>query len=217
MEDAEAWLEYPKHRWVYNKLELALTLGYDAGPACVPVRKSGIYIIRPTYNLYGMGVGATIRYIDITDGLDMSNHAIVPPGFFWCEAFHGTHYSTDYVNDGKRWTAMCTMVGENDPNLLTKFTKWTKIKNRRVKLPQFVNQFMDVPVINIESIGDKIIEIHLRSGNDVMYNEAIGTTLIPVWEDDENNTVDITNEDTESRYDASGNLQHVRLGYRYER
>ena len=44
-EDYHAWVEYPEHRWVFNKLEMALRFGYDAGPACVPITKSGKYII----------------------------------------------------------------------------------------------------------------------------------------------------------------------------
>ena len=31
-EDYQAWDAYPQHRWVFNKLEVALKLGYKAGP-----------------------------------------------------------------------------------------------------------------------------------------------------------------------------------------
>ena len=39
-EDFQAWDAYPQHRWVFNKLEVALKLGYRAGPACVPLPKT---------------------------------------------------------------------------------------------------------------------------------------------------------------------------------
>ena len=63
-EDYQAWDAYPESRWIFNKLELSLKLGYNAGPACVPVKEAGKYIVRPIYNLYGMGVGTSIKYLD---------------------------------------------------------------------------------------------------------------------------------------------------------
>ena len=38
-EDYQAWVEYPEHRWVFNKLETSMRFGYDTGPACVPITK----------------------------------------------------------------------------------------------------------------------------------------------------------------------------------
>ena len=64
-EDYQAWEEYPQHSWVFNKLEVALKLGYKAGPACVPLPKTSNTlfkaIIRPIYNLYGMGISAKVK------------------------------------------------------------------------------------------------------------------------------------------------------------
>lgn len=37
-EDYEAWEEYPQYRWLFNKLEVSSKLGYDCGPACVPIK-----------------------------------------------------------------------------------------------------------------------------------------------------------------------------------
>lgn len=222
MEDYEAWVKYPEYRWVYNKLELALKLGYDAGPACVPITKSGNYIIRPIYNLYGMGIGAKIVHLDTSIIDDMKNHDVVPPGYFWCEAFEGIHYSVDFIRTKAPvgsvfcWEPSCTIVGEEDRNLLTKFKSWVKIENKTFELPRFLNQ-IDVSDINLEFIGDKIIEIHLRTGNDVFYGEEVGTKIVPVWESDSETSIDIENEDPHTRYNAFGHLDHVRLGYRYER
>ena len=95
-EDFQAWQIYPEHRWVFNKLELALRLGYDAGPACVPITRSGKYVVRPIYNLYGMGIGAKVIHINIMQSKSMENHALIPPGYFWCEAFEGEHKSVDF-------------------------------------------------------------------------------------------------------------------------
>ena len=50
-----------QYRWIFNKLEYRL--GYDA-EFCVPITKPNKYIIRPIYNLYGMGVGAKVKSLD---------------------------------------------------------------------------------------------------------------------------------------------------------
>ena len=70
-EDEQAWVAFPQHRWVFNKLEVALKLGYEAGPACVPVQHTGTYIVRPIYNLYGMSVGAKRVFLRKEDADDI--------------------------------------------------------------------------------------------------------------------------------------------------
>ena len=54
--DQDAWEAYPQHRWVFNKLEVALRQGFHAGPACSRVTFEGKkkVVIRPIYNLFGM-------------------------------------------------------------------------------------------------------------------------------------------------------------------
>ena len=85
-EDYQAWIQYPQYRWLFNKLDVSLLLGYDAGPACVPITKPNKYIIRPIYNLYGMGIGAKVKSLDPRlHAEDMTHHKHVPPGNFWCE------------------------------------------------------------------------------------------------------------------------------------
>lgn len=32
-DDCEAWDKFPQHRSIFNKLDLALKLGYNAGPS----------------------------------------------------------------------------------------------------------------------------------------------------------------------------------------
>jgi hypothetical protein len=61
---------------------------------------------------------------------------------------------------------------------LTKFSRWEK-DDFDFNLPQFFIDLADVKHINIEIIGDKIIEVHLRPNPDpVEYDE-----FIPVWND----------------------------------
>ena len=132
-EDFQAWDAYPQHRWVFNKLEVALKLGYRAGPACVPLpkTKNTLFkaIVRPIYNLYGMGISAKVKtFRPMIDNELIINHGLIPPGHFWCEYFDGAHYSIDYkrTNQPKgsvwAWEPFCTLVGEKEESNLTKFT-----------------------------------------------------------------------------------------------
>ena len=224
-EDFEAWEAYPKHRWVFNKLELSQKLGYECGPACVPIEHSGMYMVRPIYNLYGMSVSAKFVYLSREDKHDMEDHKFIPPGHFWCEQFEGDHYSIDYryVYDGKggihsHWEPFNTIVGEKDA---LKFTKWTKVANKYIDLPSWIEVFQDCGFINIEFIGNKIIEIHLRTGNDIVEDDPIDTVIIPVWKDtpskliEEYIVMDYTQHENwdGSIYDASGYIENPRLGY----
>ena len=95
-EDFQCWDAYPKYRWLFNKLEVSLKLGYDCGPAGVPITKAGNYIIRPIYNLYGMSVGVRKQWLRIEDADDIQKHKFMPAGYYWCEWFEGNHYSVDY-------------------------------------------------------------------------------------------------------------------------
>lgn len=220
MNDQKAWEKYPKYRYFYNKLDLSLRLGYEAGPACVPIRCTGNYIVRPIYNLYGMGVGAHKIFIDIKDAKSMEDHDLIPPGYFWCEEFKGIHYSVDFKRSGSPknsifyWEPYSAMIGEKDKNDLTLFKSWVKIDQMDFTVPYFCND-IEVDNLNIEYIGDKVIEIHLRTGNNIMYNLPMGTKLVPVWDGFDEQRVDIENEE-DGIYDASGYLPHVRKGYRIE-
>jgi len=222
-EDFEAWNAYPQHRWVFNKLEVALRMGYDAGPTGVPISKAGMHIVRPTYNLYGMGIGAKKIYLDPEkDADDMIALAHVPPGHFWCEYFEGKHLSVDYYRSGDEWVPFCATRGvhrfEDD---LVMFDLWERIDPpKELDLPEFMHKEIKEPrYINVEAKGDKIFEIHLRSGNDHFWDYPVGTIMYPVWDTDSNDHRSdlpfVGNLHSDSfLYSASGHLQSTRLGYR---
>ena len=54
-EDSDAWLWYPKYRWVYDKLAVALSQGLVAAPHGVPPPAFPVFS-KPTINLKGMGI-----------------------------------------------------------------------------------------------------------------------------------------------------------------
>ena len=181
MEDNDSYRLYPHHRKWFNKLYVAELFGYDCGPAGVAPTKDGTYVIRPIYNLSGMGVGAEVKEIKAGD------LTMVPAGYFWCEYFVGNHFSIDYKRENNVWIPFSAMIGthENEDNLV-KFEVWEKIEIPNLELPDFI-QKIDVEYINVESKNDKIFEIHLRPGNKEIWNLPMGSKLHPLWEDDVEN------------------------------
>lgn len=157
-EDVDAWYRYPHYRQWVNKLHVADQFGYLCGPAGIPVPRPDTYVIRPIYNLAGMGVGAKLIYLAPED------LSLVPPGYFWTEQFKGTHYSIDYTRDQQGFTQLNCYIGVNDPHCLSRFYHWKKSNHQFILPPQLAS--IHIPRINIEVIGDKIIEVHLRNGFD---------------------------------------------------
>tara|TARA_X000001382_G_scaffold62031_1_gene42728 strand:+ start:2196 stop:2912 length:717 start_codon:yes stop_codon:yes gene_type:complete len=223
MDDVDAWKAYPQNSWIFNKLELALTLGYDAGPACVPISKKGKYIIRPIYNLYGMGIDAKVIELDPEkDSQAIRDHAYLSPSHFWCEYFEGDHVSVDYKKTTNSigntsaypWEPIHAMRGKvNDKNLRL-FESWERIEVPKEcqYLPHWFPD--DVDDLNVEWRGEHIIEVHLRSGNDAMYDMDIGEFLYPVFNVSEKRFgTFVGNDDPEGDYSASGILSEIREGY----
>jgi hypothetical protein len=233
--DYQAWYAYPQYRWLFNKLELSLKLGYHAGPAGIPVEQTGFYIVKPVYNPYGMGIGASKRWLSdhepFTSWLnteeykEMSNHKHIPPGYFWCEWFEGCHYSIDYKKEreaSSKWSPVNATQGfhKNEVNL-TKFDYWVNIEPPEIELPKWVHE-LETEELNVEFKDNKIIEIHLRSGNDIALVTNIGDKIYPAWEGD--NLGDVTDlefipnlSNDQEDYTACGNISDVRLGYYIER
>lgn len=177
--DEEIWGDIPKEdKWVFNKLDVALKGGIKCGLREIKVPYPGHYIIRPIYNLSGMGYEASKTYLTpaITE-------ALVPPGYFWSEELKGKHISVDYT-DGE---VSLVVEGFKGNYTLQYWDKWVKLKNNKAPTPP---SFLE-PIIkkykhvNIEFIGGKVIEVHLRENPDFKgHNYGV---LIPVWDDKEFN------------------------------
>jgi hypothetical protein len=200
VDDVSAWQQYPQHHTWFNKLWLSEQLGYVCGPGGVPVPRTGWYVVRPIYNLRGMGLGAQLQQLEPTD-----LHS-VPAGYFWCEQFVGTQYSADYVWRDGCWQQLQCMRAVNDRNKLYKFTSWHRVEKTLV-LPELLNCLQDCAHINVEFIKNNIIEVHLRSTPDPQYNE-----LIPVWQ---NNEIEAPQGYVwiDSLDNADGLLPETRLGF----
>ena len=214
MQDDDAYKKYPQHHNWFNKLWVAEKLGYKCGPAGLAPEEDGVYVVRPVYNLSGMGVGATVKEIKAGDTTQ------VPAGYFWCEYFDGPHYSADYVWEYDRdnimgewkepWKGKSCWQGTNMPLNLTKFVEW-KRSDYIPSVPNELVELRDVSHINVEFIGDNVIEVHLRPSPDPQYDH-----IIPVWKSDEGKVSHylMHGYKYESSYDdADKQLNDPRIGF----
>jgi len=210
-EDWEVWDRYPHHRWVFNKLELSLKLGYLAGPTPSPVPKTAEYIVRPIYNLSGLAAGAKFMHLEQEKIYDL------PPSYFWCEKFCGEHLSVDYVWDNAGIRPVHFSVGDTDLHNLSRFKKWYVVEHRHIELPTWINNFSDVGKLNIEFVNEKIIEIHLRHGD---YFPEGSTEVIPIWsttpEDEIEKLLAMGYTFDDCYTDAENNIEDPRLGHMWK-
>ena len=199
IEDRDAWHLWPHHRNWFNKLWVSLQQNYVCGPCGVAPPQSAYYVVRPIYNLSGMGVGARKQFLK---GEDVTQ---VEPGYFWCEWFDGPQHSVTYEWIGK-WVPTSSWQGTLNHNDLTRFLSWKKSTYMPL-LPAMFDILQDVKVINVEWINDKVIEVHLRGSPDPQESNE----YIPVWADQEvpnNAPIWIPSYD-----DADGFLTTPRLGF----
>ncbi len=174
-EDWEIWEKIaPEDLWVLDKLILSKRLGYLCGPKGVDVPYKDLYVVRPCVNFMGMGRGAKLIEIES----DTDKHKDIPIGYFWCEVFTGRHLSVDYVYDQQ---VLCVEGFRYQNSPLYRFNKWKRVGDE-MPYPEFLRGLTQQPkYVNVEYIGDKIIEIHFRHNPDFQNGEL---ELIPVWKGD---------------------------------
>lgn len=172
LESNDEWNKiHPSDLWVYNKLFLSRVLGYTCGPVGTTVPKPDFYIVRPSFNLLGMGRFARKEWL-----YKYTDH--IHPAEFWCEIFEGEHLSVDFRNQESELVVLGTR-DEDDPYY--KWKKWEKL-DLKIKFPDILNNLKgNYEYINCEFINGKLIEVHFRQNPDFRYNNTIA---IPVWDDE---------------------------------
>lgn len=181
--------------WIYNKLQLSRLLGHNAGPIGCPVSKEGWYIVRPAINFLGMGRCAFKKWIS----LDMDPDDYGQPGDFWCEWFDGEHLSVDFYNKEPILTVRGVKKHSSEES---EWLRWEKI-DKKVDFPSILDKISDkYSQINIEMIGDKIIEVHLRHNPDFKWGNRVA---IPVY--------DIKNQKIPDGYRFVESLDYNRQGF----
>jgi hypothetical protein len=158
-EDADSWTWYPRHRWVYDKVAVALSQGLAAAPHGVEPKKYPVFS-KPITNLKGMGVGSRV----LRDAADYTTH--YAPGHMWMTLLDGRHVSSDVaVLDGKPvWWRHATGA----PGAEGTFDYWTVHADADAAIEAHCGAWIAQHLadysgmLNLETIGGRAIEVHLR-------------------------------------------------------
>ena len=158
-EEQDAWHLFPQHRWMFNKLLVAESQGLRVGlhgmdPPSYPV------FSKPVYNMRGMGVGSRV----LRSAGEYQRY--LRPGHIWMELLEGEHVSSDVaVVCGKSvwWRhAVGQALGGG------KFDYWTVLAESRPVIQRYCGEWIErhlpgyTGIVNLETIGARIIEAHLR-------------------------------------------------------
>ncbi len=177
--DAAAWRLNPRHRHLYNKLDLALGAGLRAAPCGVDPCDFGFapedqVFVKPIMNLAGMALGARALSAD---------RVPVEPGSFWCERLRGVHTSSDaLVEEGRAiWFAHTRGAEEKDAERSVYWEIGVEAPELETRLGAWIAEHLQgyTGLCNIELIGGRPIEVHLRGSNG--FFDFYGPDFLPAW------------------------------------
>ncbi len=158
-EDGDAYLWYPRYRWVYNKLSVAESQGLDCAPHGLEPPHFPVFS-KPIYNMRGMGSGSKLLR-SLAEYKDAQR-----PGHMWTTLLEGEHVSTDVavVDGDPRWWRHTT----GDPLPGGMFDHWVVSAEAQLQLEAYCGEWIRTHLagytgmLNLETIGGRIIETHLR-------------------------------------------------------
>jgi hypothetical protein len=158
-DDSMAYDLNPRHRWIYDKLTVARSQGIECAPQGIAPPHYPVFS-KPVTNLKGMGVGSCV----LRDQRDYREHC--KTGDFWMTLLSGDHISTDWaVVDGEaQWCRHALGI----PSAAGTFDYWIIEANSRPKVEKYSKDWIRrnfedyTGMLNIETIGGRIIEAHLR-------------------------------------------------------
>ena len=181
-EDGDAYLWYPRHKWIYNKLLIAESQGLPCAPHGIDPPSFPVFS-KPIYNMRGMGPGS--RIIRSAKEYKQAQR----PGHMWMQLLEGEHISTDVaVVDGEaRWSRHSHGMAIGDGM----FDYWVVEAARRPSLETYIDEWIATNlqgytgIINVETIGGRIIETHLRFSDQWpdLYGEGWIDALIGLYRD----------------------------------
>jgi hypothetical protein len=158
-DDPDAWQLYPAHRWIYDKLAVALSQGLQAAPHGVMPERFPVFS-KPITNLRGMGV-------DSRPILSAQDYATAQTaGHFWSTLLTGAHVSSDaaLIDGNPVWWRHTT--GEPGPG--GTFDHWHIHAEPMPDIEAWCGAWSRTHLsgytgmVNFETIGSRIIEAHLR-------------------------------------------------------
>jgi hypothetical protein len=159
-DDADAWLWNPEHRWVYDRLAIAQMQEITSAPHGVMPTAFPVFS-KPIVNLQGMGVG--IRFLKSREQYERRLVA----GHFWMEVLFGVHVSSDVAVQQGRAVWWRHAIGTSGADVGT-FSRWSisagsnaVIESRWGRwIAEHLNGYTGM--VNLETIGGRLIETHLR-------------------------------------------------------
>ena len=180
IKDPDAYRMNPLHAWAYNKLMIAEKQDLICGPHDI---EPGFYPVfsKPIYNLRSMGSNSGV----IVNRQEYSRQ--YNPGFMWVEILEGEHLSTDVaVVDGEAlWFAHAIGYPEKEGT----FDYWEILADPRQETEAYLQAFISenfthyCGMMNFETIGGRIIEMHLRFADQWpdLYGEPFVPSLIELY------------------------------------
>jgi hypothetical protein len=158
-EDADAWQWYPRQRWVYDKIAVALSQGLAAGPHGTSPPGFPVFS-KPVINLKGMGMGSRV----IRSPAEYEQHHA--PGHMWMTLLEGRHVSSDVaiVAGAPVWWRHVT--GHPGPG--GTFDYWIVHAEPEAAIEARCGDWIRrnlagyTGMLNLETIDGTIIEVHLR-------------------------------------------------------
>lgn len=162
-EDSDAWLWFPNHRWVYGKLAVALSQGLEAAPHGVPPTRYPVFS-KPIVNLKGMGMASRVIQSQA------EYQQCETPGHMWMTLLDGRHVSTDVaiVNGEPCWWRHVTGEPGGQGTFDGTFDIWTVHAAHDAAIEDYCGAWIRkhlagyTGILNTETIGGKMIEVHLR-------------------------------------------------------
>lgn len=180
-EDEGAWEYFTDYRCMYNKLDVALSQNIKSAPMGVEPKKFPVFM-KPIINLHGMGLGS--RILRTREDYENNKHL---SGYFWMEFLEGEHLSRDIILEKGKVVFTLTFKGHSLGGGMFDFWETIKISEKEKVSDHITNwiekHFKDFSgCINIETIGDMMIDCHLRMGDiDALSDLELMQSIINVY------------------------------------
>ena len=158
-DDIDANRFNPLHRWIYNKMLIARSQGIECGLHDVAPRHYPVFS-KPIINLKGMGIGSRV----LRNAGERQLHC--KPGHFWMTLLSGEHVSSDVAVVAGRSVWFRHTLGIPAPG--GTFDYWVIQAAARAALERYCGRWIHrhlshyTGMLNVETIGGRIIEMHLR-------------------------------------------------------
>jgi hypothetical protein len=158
-DDIDGYKFNPRHRWIYNRLKVAQSQGIECGSSGTAPHRYPVFC-KPVTNLKGMGAGTRVLECERAFAENCG------PDDFWMKLLTGVHVSSDWavVKGEARWVRHTRGI----PGVGGTFDYWIVEARARRRLERYCRGWIRANLadysgmMNIETIGGRIIEAHLR-------------------------------------------------------